>query len=225
MNLKQDISLKKKPIYPTKRTINLIAQASPKVHRAREIVLFVAVVILIVIFGKFLVVDPLAATAQSTAEVQAANEQLTQLRARSAELAKASTEHDRYVVVGKTEEELSLADRGAVFELLGTKIAGAAYLQSVKATGNTITVTCLGLGLQDVSNLVAELEKDKRVSYVTVSTTASPDKNQSSATIQILLRSAMEAGDTASAAHATGTPGVAATPDTTGAKVGGSNEQ
>ncbi|MEF9925888.1 MAG: hypothetical protein RR866_04590 [Raoultibacter sp.] len=220
MNLKQDISLKKKAVYPTKRTINLIAQASPKVHRGREIALFAAVVVLIAVFAKFLVADPLMSTAQSTADLQEATAQLEQLKTEAETLKQETAQHDRYVVVGKTEEELNLADRAAVFELLGTKIAGATYLQSVKATGNTITVTCLGLGLQDVSKLVADLEKDERVSYVTVSTTATPDKNQSSATIQILLQGASATGDAASAAAGTN---AGTSTNTNATKVGGSN--
>ncbi|MEG2201982.1 MAG: hypothetical protein RRX94_07270 [Raoultibacter sp.] len=227
MNLKKDISFKKKPTYPTKRTINLIEQAAPRVNRKIEIGLFVVTLIVIAIFAKFLVVDPLSSTVQSTADLQEATAYLEQLKEQADTLKKESADHDRYVVVGKTEEELNLADRGAVFELLGTKIAGAAYLQSVKATGNTITVTCLGLGLQDVSKLVADLEKDERVSYVTVSTTSTPDKKQSSATIEILLRGAVSEEDAASADTAgsasagTGTTGVGTS--TGAAKVGATN--
>ncbi|MEG2982679.1 MAG: hypothetical protein RR794_03365 [Raoultibacter sp.] len=221
MDMKKNISLgSKKPVYPTKRTVNLIEQATPKVNRTVEILLFVAVLIAIAIFAKFLVADPLASAAQSTAQLQEAQAQLGQLKEEAADFSQVSAEHERYVVVGKTDAEQNLADRNQLFDLLGTKIAGAAHLQSVKVSGNTVTLTCLGLALPEVSRLVESLENDERVAYVTVSTTEASDKSQSSATIQMVLRGANQVDAAAGAKDAAGAAGSSGGAGATGAPAG-----
>ena len=64
------------------------------------------------------------------------------------------------------------------------------YLSSLRVLGNTATVTCLGADLNQISALVENLETDKRVSHVTVSTAQGENDSSTSATIQIVFKGA-----------------------------------
>ena len=103
-----------------------------------------------------------------------------------------------------TDDELSLADRNALLDLIRSNLMSVGYLSSVKVVGNTVTATCLGVDLTEVSRLVERLESDSRVSHVTVSTAQGKDDAGTSATIEVTLKDALdtEAGAAAGGAGA-----------------------
>ena len=104
-----------------------------------------------------------------------ARAQLDALTAENESYTELSQEYSKYVVTGLTEEEMDLSDRNELIDLLSDTVMRATYLSSVKVVGNSVAVTCVGVGLQDVSGLVQELEQDERVAYVTVSTAQEKD--------------------------------------------------
>ncbi len=204
MDMKKEISFgggKKKVVYPTKTHVNLVKAEVSKRTTALEVGLFVVFVVLLAIAAKFAVVDPLMSASASTSELSQAQKQLDELKTANADYSELTDKYARYVVAGMTEEELGLANRDEIIDLLKTKVMNATYLSSVKVSKNTITIVCAGVGLQDVSGLVQSLETDKRVSHVTVSTAQSKDNQGSSATIEVTLKSptADAAADSASA--------------------------
>ena len=101
-----------------------------------------------------------------------------------------NAQYDRYVVPGLTAEEQDLTDRDTVLDLLQQKVMDVGYLSSLRVVGNTATVTCLGADLNQISTLVENLETDKRVSHVTVSTAQGENDSSTSATIQIVFKGA-----------------------------------
>lgn len=188
--------------YPTKTTVNLVSAEAARGNATTQIALFVIALVLIGVFAKFAVVDPIAAGMDSSAEVTAAQERLRELQVENANFAELNEQYARYVVVGLTEEEQNLADRDAVLNLLETKVMGVGYLQSLKVTGNVATVNLIGANLDDVSKLVESLEADGRVAHVTVSTAQGETDARTSATIQIALKGALETGDEDASAEA-----------------------
>lgn len=195
MNLKQDVSLGslkrgKTPTYPTKTSINLVDTERTRGNLMVQLALFVIALVLIGIFAKFAVVDPLASSMASSNDVAAAQARLDALTAENADYAELNAQYDRYVVPGLTSEEQDLTDRDTVLDLLQQKVMDVGYLSSLRVVGNTATVTCLGADLNQISALVENLETDKRVSHVTVSTAQGENDSSTSATIQIVFKGA-----------------------------------
>lgn len=195
MNLKQDVSLGslkrgKTPTYPTKTSINLVDTERTRGNLMVQLALFVIALALIGIFAKFAVVDPLASSMASSNDVAAAQARLDALTAENADYAELNAQYDRYVVPGLTSEEQDLTDRDTVLDLLQQKVMDVGYLSSLRVMGNTATVTCLGADLNQISTLVENLETDKRVSHVTVSTAQGENDSSTSATIQIVFKGA-----------------------------------
>lgn len=195
MNLKQDVSLGslkrgKTPTYPTKTSINLADTERTRGNLMVQLALFVIALVLIGIFAKFAVVDPLASSMASSNDVAAAQARLDALTAENADYAELNAQYDRYVVPGLTSEEQDLTDRDTVLDLLQQKVMDVGYLSSLRVMGNTATVTCLGADLNQISTLVENLETDKRVSHVTVSTAQGENDSSTSATIQIVFKGA-----------------------------------
>ena len=189
MDLKQEVSLSalkrgKAPAYPVKTSINLVDTQQQRGNLLAQLGLFAIALVLIGVFAKFAVVDPLAASAASSNEVSAAQARLDVLAADYAEL---NAQYDRYVVPGLSEEEQNLVDRDVVLNLLQQKVMGVGHLSSLRMEKNTATVTCLGADLNEVSALVESLESDQRVAHVTVSTAQGENDSSTSATIQIVF--------------------------------------
>lgn len=197
MDLKQDVSLGslkrgKAPVYPTKTSINLVDTEQARGNLLVQIALFVIALALIGVFAKFAVVDPLASSMASSNEVAAAQTHLDDLVAQNADYAELNAQYDRYVVPGLTEEEQNLVDRDTVLDLLEQKVMNVGYLESLRVSSNVVTATCLGVDLSRISTLVESLESDDRVAHVTVSTAQGENDSSTSATIQIVLKGALE---------------------------------
>mgnify|MGYP007027223203 CR=1 FL=1 len=189
MDLKQEVSLSalkrgKAPAYPVKTSINLVDTQQQRGNLLAQLGLFTIALVLIGVFAKFAVVDPLAASAASSNEVSAAQARLDVLAAENADYAELNAQYDRYVVPGLSEEEQNLVDRDVVLNLLQQKVMGVGHLSSLRMEKNTATVTCLGADLNEVSALV---ESDQRVAHVTVSTAQGENDSSTSATIQIVF--------------------------------------
>ena len=110
MDLKQEVSLSalkrgKAPAYPVKTSINLVDTQQQRGNLLAQLGLFAIALVLIGVFAKFAVVDPLAASAASSNEVSAAQARLDVLAAENADYAELNAQYDRYVVPGLSEEE------------------------------------------------------------------------------------------------------------------------
>lgn len=195
MDLQKEISFKgaKKVDYPVKTDINLMKAEVTRGNTVVNVLLFLVFLALLALFVKFAVLDPLAAGSQSSQQLANARAQLDALTAENESYTELRQEYSKYVISGLTEEEMDLSDRNELIDLLSDTVMQATYLSSVRVVGNAVTITCVGVGLQDVSGLVQQLEQDERVAYVTVSTAQEKEEVASSATIQIVLRGSLAA--------------------------------
>lgn len=204
MDLKREVSLGslkrgKAPAYPTKTSINLVDTEQARGNLVVQLALFAIALVLIGIFAKFAVVDPLASSMESGNEVSAAQARLDALIAENADYEELNAQYDRYVVPGLSEQEQNLVDRDTVLDLLQQKVTNVGYLDSLRVVSNTVTATCLGVDLSRVSSLVESLESDERVAHVTVSTAQGENDSGTSATIQIVFKGPLETEAEASA--------------------------
>lgn len=197
VDLKKDISFKKKVSYPSKTTINLVQEKDGTRSTAMELALFGIFIVILLVLCKFFVIDPIQQATESGGDLSSAQSQLAALQAENEIYADISDEYSKYVVSGLTDAEQNLADREQLMDLLRTTVLSQApYLQTVQVTGNVVSLTCVGVTLQDLSGLVASLEADPRVAYVTVSTAVSRDGGTSSATIEFQMKGALDSSAT-----------------------------
>ncbi|MGI6105887.1 MAG: hypothetical protein ACOYD7_06855 [Raoultibacter sp.] len=201
VDFKKEISFGKKPgaksakkngSYPTKTKINLVSSGAKQENRTTIIALFLVFIVLLAIFVKFAVIDPLASVEASNKRVQTAQTQLNDLKAQNSSMSELGDQYSKYVVAGMTPEETELVNRTEIVDLIRTKIMGTSVLSSVKISGNTVAVTCQGISLQDASVVVRNIEQDERVSHVTVSTAQEKDGSAATATFEIMLKSSSE---------------------------------
>ena len=85
MALEMTLKRSKKPVYPTKTTINLAVDDKGENKLARNLVLFAVALVLIALFAKFAVVDVMAAASAASGKVAAAQSQLSALEAANAD--------------------------------------------------------------------------------------------------------------------------------------------
>lgn len=211
MALEMTLKRSKKPVYPTKTTINLAVDDKNDANLVRNIALFVIALVLIALFAKFAVIDVMGAASAASGRVAAAQSQLSALEASNADYEELQQKYADFMVNSLSDEEKALADRGAILDLLRGTVANIAELQSVNVTGNTVMLQFANSSLQDVSRVVASLEGSDLVANVSMST-AKTDRNDevvSTITVTLVgadaLAAAQEAAASSGSSAANGT--------------------
>lgn len=211
MALEMTLKRSKKPVYPTKTTINLAVDDKNEASLVRNLVLFAVALVLIALFAKFAVIDVMGAASAASGKVAAAQSQLSALEASNADYEELQQKYADFMVNSLSDEEKALADRGAILDLLKGTVANIAELQSVNVTGNTVMLQFANSSLQDVSQVVASLEGSDLVASVSMST-AKTDRNDevvSTITVTLVgadaLAAAQEAAASSGSSAANGT--------------------
>ena len=170
-----------KAVYPTKRSINLMDQMGAKTSKPVEIVLVIVVIVIVCILAFFFVVRPLADAQASSSKLASAKTELANVQKQLSDLQDIDADYDKYIVSGKTDDELALASRTDAMDLLSS-INDKLVIRSSSLSGNTLTVVCNDADLDAVSQLVTTLTADSRTSYVTVDTATSSTTNKTGTT-------------------------------------------
>lgn len=188
MAFELELKRSKKPVYPTKTSINLVTSNQPPRNVGRNVALFALAMVGVLAFAKFGVVDVMAAAQSATGKVASAQAELSALQAANADFADLEEQYAAFAVNSLTEEERGLADRGEVLDLLSSTVAGAADLQSVSISGNTVQLQFSNTSLDDVSRVVATLEDEELVAAVSMSTAKTDKYDDVVSTVTIMLR-------------------------------------
>lgn len=222
MAIELDFKRNKKPVYPTKTSINLVTCNQQPRNVGRNLGLFALAMVGVLLFAKFGVVDVIGAASAASGKVATAQTQLTELQAANADFADLQEQYAAFAVNNLTDEEKVLADRGQVLALLANTVANSADLQSVQISGNTVQLQFANTSLDDVSRVVASLENEELVAGVSMST-AKTDKNDDVvSTVTIALKGTygsgeQESDEAAGEAGADGAPAAAGADGAAGA--------
>ena len=181
-----ELTRAKKPVYPTKTTINLAESNQAPRHLGRDLALFVLALVVIALFAKFGVIDVMGAASAASAKVSSAQAQLDDLEAGNADYSALQERYDSFAVNSLTAEELSL-NRKDVLALLENTVASTAELQTVVISGNVVELQFANAWLDDVSRVVASLESDPLVAGVSMSTAKTDKHDDVVSTVTILL--------------------------------------
>jgi hypothetical protein len=170
------------------KRINLVATKNKMRLSPLETLFFLILLLLIGVFAKFAVYDPVMNITSAAEEVQRAQHKLDALVASNVGYDALVEEHAKYIVEGLSAEEQRLVDPRDVIDMLKKEVMDAGSLSSVVVADNVVTVTCIGIDLQATSALVEHIEADKRVAFVTISTAESQEDVASKATIVITMK-------------------------------------
>ena len=155
---------------PVKRSINL-AHAGEKKSNLRLGVLSVILILLCVgMFAKYGVYDRLKAVDDARREVAAVQGQIQAKQDAIDAYGELAIKYAHYTYSGMTEDELSLADRVAILDLLKRLVLPTNYVESWTLKGNKLTLKISGKTLQELNLVTQLLEKDDMVDYCTVKT-------------------------------------------------------
>lgn len=143
---------------------------------SRALPVFVVIVVLALVFGKFAVVDRLMGVASAQDELDRMNSEIAALQNRLAVYSEVEEAYVRFGTAWMTDEELALVDRTDMLALLEREIVPAARIGTVTMQGSAMTVELLGITLEDASDIVRGLEQDELVTGVGVSTASTVDE-------------------------------------------------
>lgn len=144
---------------PTKRTINFAQVGVKKTNVKAAVAGIILILIGAAAFGKFGVVDRLAAMSRADQETQRLQGELEKQYARLSSFEGLEDEYAHYTVSGMTEEELSLVDRAKVIDMIERETDITESSTSWSLSSNILTLTITGDTLQDINILARRLEK------------------------------------------------------------------
>ena len=105
---------------PTKRSINLILIDENKINPVLAALGIIIIIVLAVLFSKFMVVDRLAEMNVAQARAESARRRVEEASAMLENYDEIQNNYAHYTLDGMTQAELNLVDRVSILELVGT---------------------------------------------------------------------------------------------------------
>ena len=163
MNLNKELSFKKnKNNLPSKTSINFIVDTETKTNRI-SIVLFLVFLVLLGIFTKFAVIDPLAKVAKAEREYREAEKQLDVYRNELSNYAEVAAEYNEKVGTFLTDSERSYLDRTEILAMIKEDIFSHVNVKSISISGNTVRVSTATTTMDLISDITQILLDDPRI--------------------------------------------------------------
>ncbi|WP_419023434.1 hypothetical protein [Emergencia sp.] len=173
--------------YPDKTSINLLMQDKSVRDPKFQIILFVLFALILAIFVKFMVIDKLAEAYEAEKAYTQMQTQIDQLSASNEKYDQVREEYSHYGNGYLNDEEKAEQDRMAMMRVIKSNVITKSEIQSVEISGNVATLTIDNIRLRTVSDIVASLEKDDLVSFVTVSTAGTNTDSNAMVTATVII--------------------------------------
>ncbi len=173
--------------YPDKTSINLLMQDKSVRDPKFQIILFVLFALILALFVKFMVIDKLAEAYEAEKAYTQMQTQIDQLRASNEKYDQVREEYSHYGNGYLNDEEKAEQDRMAMMRVIKSNVITKSEIQSVEISGNVATLTIDNIRLRTVSDIVASLEKDDLVSFVTVSTAGTNTDSNAMVTATVII--------------------------------------
>lgn len=158
--------------YPDKDSLNFLAQESREDTTKTKVKTALLLVVLLALFGKFMVADPLIEIKAMEEEHSQTTAVIEQLRYENREYDRIKGEYSHYAKSNLNEEERVEQDRMEILAVIENHVLARAGIYSLNIQGNTATLTIDRVRLSTVSDIVAALKADGRVLFVAVSNAA-----------------------------------------------------
>ena len=154
-------------VIPSKKTMNFVHhQSSFNPKKVLPIVL--AIIVVIVAFMKFGIMDPLDKKTAALNELSIKQEQLAAVNAKLAGYEDLEKEYGRYSYGWMNDTEVNLVSRMDVLNLIEKRIATKAVIDDIAVNNNVLTLNIHGITLEQASAMVKNLEESDLVKSATV---------------------------------------------------------
>ena len=155
--------------YPTKKQINFVTAEQKNMTAMTKVGIGLGVVMVLVL-GKFFVVDLIDETYQAKTNYEAIEANIQLLREDSAQYNHIREEYNRIGNGCLNETEKILPNRLAMLAVIEEKVQPYANVTAIDIVENMVNVAVSDTSLENISAIVAQVESDPQVSFVTVST-------------------------------------------------------
>ncbi|MBR3252407.1 MAG: hypothetical protein IKF80_11940 [Erysipelotrichaceae bacterium] len=185
MNLNKELSFdKKKNSLPTKTSINFIVDEQSKINKI-SIILFVVFMLLLGIFTKFAIIDPLAKVAKAEREYREAEKQLDAYRSQLTDYDAIEAEYNEKVGTFLTDSERAFHDRTEILAMIKEDIFNYVEVKSISISGNIVRVSTATTTMERISEIVQILLNDSKIAYVTPKTTRVGNESSNNVTADL----------------------------------------
>ena len=165
--------------YPEKTSLNLVEKAKTQSKPGVQILLFVIFLVLLAIFVKFMVVDKLVEAYEAETVYMTMQNQIAQLQEANQDYEKVREEYSHYGNGYLNDAERAERDRMEMMKIIDKHVVRRSKVETIEIAENAASLTINEIGLKTVAAMVAALEDEDVVSYVTVSTAGTnKDSNQ-----------------------------------------------
>lgn len=169
--------IKKKVIYPSKKTVNLVVYKKTINSPTRAIPAFVAFLLLLSIFVKIGVIDELARVSLAQNELSQQQQLLDTMVSYNEDYDDVLKEYNRYSNDYLTPDEAYMTDRLDLITLFETTVMGEANIPSLTISGDTCQMVLTDVTLDRVASIVADLQQSDLITYIAVSTAGTSNNN------------------------------------------------
>ena len=173
----------RKSRYPSKRSINLLVKEDRTRPLVRTFALFGVYLVALALFVHFFVIGKIMKLNQAESNFDQISSEVEDMRQANADYEQVRADYSHYGNSYLNAEESDMQDRMDIIALLDRDLMDQKGLINVSISGNVATLTITSDMLRNVADIVATLENEDMVSYVTVSTAASTAADTGSAVL------------------------------------------
>lgn len=185
-----------KPKYPTKQTINLAAQEVDYAKLKKYVLGFVVCSIASILFIKFGVIDKFKLAEETKNAYLEKEQQIQMIEESIKQQGELQALYDRLNNTFLSESEAKQIDRIEMLDIVENCILDKANITSININNNQITANVMDTTLTAISEIVAALENDEKIAYVTVFTaqTKNPEQSNKKVVADIMVQLKSEEG-------------------------------
>lgn len=158
----------RRALRPYKRTINLAEAEKKKLNMRLLVPLFLGVIIVSALFGKFGIADQFRNVRRAEREVAELTEELNRNREALNSMSEVRVRYAHYSYSGMSDEEMNRADRAQVLDLMEHVLLPRVPSNTWQLTGNVLTLSISGHTLQEINIVAQRLLTEPLVDYCTV---------------------------------------------------------
>lgn len=180
------MKLKKKTIYPSKTTLNLVIKERSANHSQKLVAGLLIIFIVLATFCKFAVIDPLSAAKKAESDASKLQSQLEVMLVNNSGYQVLKDEYERYFAINPFDGKI--VNSMELIGLIEAKIMSAAKVESISFEKDTLSVVMRDIDLDQASVIYESLYQSELVSSVALYAAATIEDEISSIAITIVFK-------------------------------------
>ena len=164
--------------YPSKQTVNLVFRERSINSPSRAIPAFLLFLVFLALFVRFGVQGQLQKMTSAQALLEKVQADLNGLVEYNRDYETVREQYSQYFNDYLNEDEAVLRDRLDVLTLLEECVMNQADLSSISVQGNICRISITDVPLNTISGIVADLERNPQVQYISVATAATENNEE-----------------------------------------------